>query len=241
MYDSFDVDAALTAMSAEKLRELVRDLLLEIDDRAHGRILDLVIERAARSNSGWAPDGPSADSISSILNFAKAAERVGYAPVVLPGATGIVCGHLEDRCKLLDLQLDFIKRCVDACALKELPGGVNIKLGSLDWITIALNHPCARDRIDCDQHARTIIWCDVNGERVPIVAGRFHDEIDLIIRRFVFIGPEPAVRRELLVLVPDDYIGWPGAVSDLLHREAIQHDNRHRPRDNNRDDPHTMS
>jgi len=76
---SLDVDAALSGMNAKELRGLIRDLLLEFDDRAHGRILDLVIERAARSDSGWAPDRPTPDSVSSILDFAKAAKRVGYA------------------------------------------------------------------------------------------------------------------------------------------------------------------
>jgi hypothetical protein len=77
--DSFDVDEALAAMNAGELRALVRDLLLEIHDRQHEGVLDLVVERAARSASGWAPDGPSADSIPCIVNFAKAAVRVGYA------------------------------------------------------------------------------------------------------------------------------------------------------------------
>jgi hypothetical protein len=76
---TLDVDAALSGMNAKELRGLIRDLLLEFDDRAHGRILDLVIERAARNDSGWAPDRPTPDSISSILDFAKAAKRVGYA------------------------------------------------------------------------------------------------------------------------------------------------------------------
>ena len=43
---SLDVDAALSAIDAEELRGLIRDLLLEFDDRVHARILDLVIERA---------------------------------------------------------------------------------------------------------------------------------------------------------------------------------------------------
>ena len=76
---SLDVDAALCGMNAEELRGLIRDLLLEFDDRVHGRIRDLVIERAARSDSGWAPDRPTPDSISSVLDFAKAVKRVGYA------------------------------------------------------------------------------------------------------------------------------------------------------------------
>jgi len=40
---------------------------------------DRLIERAARSGAGWAPPGPPAETVSSIVSFAKAAERTGYA------------------------------------------------------------------------------------------------------------------------------------------------------------------
>jgi hypothetical protein len=77
--DSSVVDGALAAMSAVELRELVRDMLLELDERAHARILNFLIDRAARNDSGWTPAGPSEESVSSIVAFAEAAKRVGYA------------------------------------------------------------------------------------------------------------------------------------------------------------------
>ncbi len=43
-----DVDAALAAMGADELREVVREMLLELDDRAHGRVTTTLISRAVR-------------------------------------------------------------------------------------------------------------------------------------------------------------------------------------------------
>jgi hypothetical protein len=49
-----DIDAAIAAMSAEQLRELVLEMLLGLDDRVHGRVVSAIISRAARGGSGWA-------------------------------------------------------------------------------------------------------------------------------------------------------------------------------------------
>ena len=74
-----DADAALAAMSADELREVVRDMLLELDDKAHSRVMTSLIHRAARSGSGWAPAALSDDEVAEVLTFAKAAEHVGHA------------------------------------------------------------------------------------------------------------------------------------------------------------------
>jgi len=76
---SVDIDTALDAMDAETLRELIRDLLIEFDDRAHSRILDEIAARAARSQSGWAPDALPSSTVAAILSFAESAARMGYA------------------------------------------------------------------------------------------------------------------------------------------------------------------
>ncbi|MBD3334195.1 MAG: hypothetical protein GF355_01655 [Candidatus Eisenbacteria bacterium] len=68
-----EIEAALAAMSAENLRELVRDMLLELDEPAKGRIMNSLIDRATRNASGWTPAGPSNDDVSEILSFAEAA------------------------------------------------------------------------------------------------------------------------------------------------------------------------
>jgi len=73
------IDGALETMDAEELRALVRDMLLELDDRAHGRIVNSFIERAARGASGWTPPGPSAKGVAEVISFVAAATRVGYA------------------------------------------------------------------------------------------------------------------------------------------------------------------
>jgi hypothetical protein len=77
--DSYVLDRALAALSPEKLREVVRDLLLELDDRAHARVTQALVERAARGSSAWSPGGPSGEVVSSIVAFAAAAAHVGRA------------------------------------------------------------------------------------------------------------------------------------------------------------------
>ncbi len=73
--DASEVDAALAAMDADELREVARDILLELDDRAHGRVVNRLIERAARNISGWTPTSPSGDAVSEIVAFAEAANQ----------------------------------------------------------------------------------------------------------------------------------------------------------------------
>jgi hypothetical protein len=73
------IDGALAALGAEELRELVRDLLSELDEQAHGRAIDVLVSRATKNGSGWAPASPSDEAVSEILAFAEAATRAGYA------------------------------------------------------------------------------------------------------------------------------------------------------------------
>ncbi|MAG31390.1 MAG: hypothetical protein CL908_10935 [Deltaproteobacteria bacterium] len=74
-----DLDAALAAMDADELRNVVRDLLLELDDRAHSRVVGALIERVARGDADWMPESPSEAVASKIAAFAETAERAGYA------------------------------------------------------------------------------------------------------------------------------------------------------------------
>jgi hypothetical protein len=66
-------------MDTAELREVVRDVLLELDDRAHTRVVTSLIERAARGKSGWAPAAPGHDEVAEVVAFVRAARRVGYA------------------------------------------------------------------------------------------------------------------------------------------------------------------
>lgn len=74
-----DLDEALATMSAEALREVVHDVLLELDDRAHARVVASLMARAARTGSGWAPAAVSDEQLAEVLAFVKAAKRVGQA------------------------------------------------------------------------------------------------------------------------------------------------------------------
>ena len=66
-------------MDAAELRKVVRDVLLELDDRAHMRVVTSLIERAARGKSGWATAAPGRDEVAEAAAFVRTARRVGYA------------------------------------------------------------------------------------------------------------------------------------------------------------------
>jgi hypothetical protein len=74
-----EIDNALAAMSADELRGVVREMLLELDGRAHGRVVNSLINRAVRGGSGWVPAALSGGDVSEVLAFAEAAKRVGQA------------------------------------------------------------------------------------------------------------------------------------------------------------------
>lgn len=74
-----EVDSALACLPTEALREVVHELLLELDDRAHARAVRSLVARAARSGSGWTPSAVSSQQVAEVVAFAKAAERVGQA------------------------------------------------------------------------------------------------------------------------------------------------------------------
>ena len=71
------IDGAILALGADELRDLVRDILPELDHRAHGRVVNRLIDRATRIASGWVPPPPSGKGVSEVVSFAEAAKRVG--------------------------------------------------------------------------------------------------------------------------------------------------------------------
>jgi hypothetical protein len=73
------VDAALDAIDAGALRELVRGVLPWLDDKLHAKVSGEIIDRAARSKGEWTPDAPCDERVAEVLEFAEAAQRVGYA------------------------------------------------------------------------------------------------------------------------------------------------------------------
>lgn len=74
-----DLDTALATMSAEALREVVHEVLLKLDGRAHARVVASLIARAARTGAGWAPAPVTGGQVAEVLAFVKAAERIGQA------------------------------------------------------------------------------------------------------------------------------------------------------------------
>lgn len=76
---SYDLDAALASLSAEVLREVVQQLLHELDDRMYARVASSLIARAARTGSGWSPSAVSDEHVAEVLAYVEAAEQDGWA------------------------------------------------------------------------------------------------------------------------------------------------------------------
>ncbi|RVU41446.1 hypothetical protein EA187_19080 [Lujinxingia sediminis] len=84
------VNAALEALDAAQLRELIRELLPWLHDRARPRVEAIIVERATRPDSGWTPDSPGSRRAEKVEAFAAAAVKAGYAE------SGDVDDHLRD-------------------------------------------------------------------------------------------------------------------------------------------------
>ena len=77
--DSSVTEAALDAMDVQELRDLIRDIIPWLDEATHTRMVNALVDRAARNRSGWVPSGPTNQVVADIVAFAVAAGRVGYA------------------------------------------------------------------------------------------------------------------------------------------------------------------
>jgi len=73
------IDGALEVLDARELRELLRDLLRELDVDTQGRVIDRLVARAARRGTGWVPKGPDEQAVAEAISFAMAAARDHYA------------------------------------------------------------------------------------------------------------------------------------------------------------------
>jgi len=76
--DDSVVDQALAAIGPEELRQLVRDILPWLDEKARARLTHALVDRAAKGDAGWKPPGPTNEDVAEALDFAQAARRVGY-------------------------------------------------------------------------------------------------------------------------------------------------------------------
>lgn len=74
-----DLEGALAALCADDLRRLIRDLESELGGKVHGRVVDRLVDQAARSGSGWAPPPPAGEAVAEVLAYAAAARRAGAA------------------------------------------------------------------------------------------------------------------------------------------------------------------
>lgn len=73
------IEDALDALKEEELRRIIRDLIPWLGNKNRARLVNEVIERAARNKTQWIPAGPSDEMVAEITAFSKAAKRVAYA------------------------------------------------------------------------------------------------------------------------------------------------------------------
>jgi len=74
-----DLDAILTAMSSEELRDFIRDTLNRLDVETRAALLDQLTSKAARGKTGWKPAGPPPALVDEIQSYIEARRRAGYA------------------------------------------------------------------------------------------------------------------------------------------------------------------
>ncbi|MBY0276115.1 hypothetical protein K2Z84_12285 [Candidatus Binatia bacterium] len=74
-----NLDEALAALSADELREAVRDALERLDDGPRGDLEDRLILLATRGVSGWKPPAPARTLVDDARSFIAAACRVARA------------------------------------------------------------------------------------------------------------------------------------------------------------------
>lgn len=74
-----DLNAALATMSAATLRDVVREVLCDLDEPKYSTVVGSLITRAARSGSGWTPAAVTDTQVGEVLEFVKTAELAGQA------------------------------------------------------------------------------------------------------------------------------------------------------------------
>jgi len=84
--DSHDIEEALAVLDERDLRQLITELVDQLDSGTRGLAIDRIVDRATRKNAGWAPKGPTGEAVAKILAFAKAARQDGWTePEVVDG------------------------------------------------------------------------------------------------------------------------------------------------------------
>jgi hypothetical protein len=138
-----ELDAALEALAAEDLRQIIRDVLLELGDRAHARVVGSIVSRAARGGSGWVPAAVSDEEVTEALTFIAAAKRLGQADPAQ------VDEHLRRGQGAL-LRKDYAKAHRILGALLPPIGNGDIDLGQHEMVDEVLGtdpHECARQYV----------------------------------------------------------------------------------------------
>lgn len=77
-----ELQAAIAALGADELREVVREIMVELDDQARSRAMNAILRRGARSGSGSVPAVLDDADVAEAIAFAEAVRRVGHGDPV---------------------------------------------------------------------------------------------------------------------------------------------------------------
>jgi hypothetical protein len=127
MPDERVTTTALEAMGADELRAIIREIMPWLDEPTHARLVNTLIDRAARNRSGWTPEAPTDALVTEIVAFADAAKRVGQAD------PGEVDGYLRQGSHAF-LARDYQAACRIFRALLIPVGDVDIDLGQHEML-----------------------------------------------------------------------------------------------------------
>ncbi len=134
-----DVDGALACLSADQLRVLVREMLLELDDVAHGRIVDSLIARAGHADPGDVDEHQRRGSGAFLRRDYAAAHRIFGALLGPIGEGEIDLGQheLADEVLGVDLCECAAQYVVSAYMVSEpaqRAGAVRAAIGEVDAV-----------------------------------------------------------------------------------------------------------
>ncbi|WP_140878017.1 hypothetical protein [Myxococcus xanthus] len=131
---------ALAALSMEELRAFVSDALDRLDEGPRADLEDLLLQRAARSASGWKPAAPPSTFVEEATAFVAAARRAGQAE---PSAAD----HHLRQALTASLAGDYHAARTVFAALLEPIGNGDIYLGQDEMADEVLSvnlHECIR-------------------------------------------------------------------------------------------------
>jgi hypothetical protein len=199
------VDGALEALDAAGLRTVLREALRDLEPRARGQLVDVLMDHAARSGQGWAPPGRAGDAVAETLAFVTAARRAAHA------RPEDVDEHLR-RGSLAFLGRDPITARKIFRAVLEPIGCGDIDLGQDEMVDEVLS-VCVSD---CVAQYVASVYLGTEPEQRAAAVRAALEEVD-----WAWYSGEPIRELERVAVEPlPDLVEFLGQWRDLLQAEA---------------------